>query len=372
MWSIINIVIIISSFFLLHCTLSLQITVGPSYDSSVISIKKGFHGINNKNKNENKKLFLTNFRLNGLKNKDVNVNIAPEVVTTVALKKQGPTPREDVIKTIGWVSAAAVFAGFLGIFAGPNYAIEFCTGYLLEQCLSIDNLFVFLILFDYFAVPKSSQDKILNYGIWGAVLLRGIFIGAGAIALEQFHQILLVFAAILLVSSFKILTAKEGEDEEEEDLSNNFVVKLSKKIIPTTDKMDGDNFYSIVDGKTVATPLLLCLICVELSDIVFAFDSVPAIFGVTSNPLIVYSSNIFAIAGLRSLFKVLAGLVEDLKYLEKAVGVVLAVIALKLGFQTFSIEILSPLQSLLLVVAIIGTGVGLSLKDKNTPTNTSK
>ena len=196
-------------------------------------------------------------------------------------------------------------------------------------------------------------------------MLRGIFIGAGATALQQSSSFYLVFAAVLAVSSFKIILAGEEEDDDEENMENNAIVNLTKKLFSTTQQFDGVNFFTTENGVKVATPLLLCLVCVELSDVVFAFDSVPAVFGVTENPFVVFTSNMFAIAGLRSLFGVLSQAVADLEYLEKAVGVVLAVISAKLGAEAFDVELLSPLQSLVVVLSILGTGIGASLA-KNT------
>ena len=271
----------------------------------------------------------------------------------------------DVKRTLAWVGAAAAFSVGIAATMGTSAAIEFCSGYVLEQCLSVDNLFVFLVLFDYFAVrDREAQEKVLGYGIWGAVILRGLFIGVGSVALEQFHQVLLLFALVLGFSSYKILFAGEDEDDDE-DLESNAVVKFAKLFLKTTDSFDGDKFFTTTkEGLKLATPLLLCLVCVELSDVVFAFDSVPAVFGVTKNPFIVYTSNIFAIAGLRSLYSVLSQAVADLKYLEKAVGFVLAVIAVKLGAETFDVELLTPLQSLAVVLGILGSGVYLSLESK--------
>lgn len=270
---------------------------------------------------------------------------------------------KDVKRTIGWVAAAMGFAGIIGVTKGITPAVEFVSGYALEQSLSVDNLFVFLILFDYFKVEKSNQEKVLGYGLWGAVVLRGLFIGVGSVALSNFHQIMIVFALVLYYSSYKILFA--NEDDDDEDLENNSVIKFARKYIKTTSKSDGDNFFTVIDGVKYATPLLLCLVCVELSDIVFAFDSVPAIFGVTQDPLIVFTSNIFAIAGLRSLFSVLSNAVSQLEYLEKAVGLILAVIAVKLTGETFDIELLTPLQSLVIVLSLLGGGVLLSLSNKS-------
>ena len=223
---------------------------------------------------------------------------------------------EDLKKTALWVAAAIGFAGILGATKGADAAVEFCSGYILEQCLSVDNLFVFLVLFDYFDVQREKQDRVLTYGIWGAIVLRGIFVALGAATLQQFNQVLLLFSAVLAFSSYKILAAG-GDDDEEEDMSENAIVKFSRTFLKTSDKFDGDKFFTVQDGISYATPLFLCLVCVELSDVVFAFDSVPAVFGVTQDPLIVYTSNIFAISGLRSLFGVLSKAIAQLEYLEK-------------------------------------------------------
>jgi len=257
---------------------------------------------------------------------------------------------KEVRRTALWVASAGGFAGIIAATKGVDSAVEFCSGYVLEQCLSVDNLFVFIVLFEYFKVTKDKQDRVLSYGITGAILLRGIFVAAGAATLQQFHQVLLVFAAILAFSSFKVLFA--GDDDEDEDISENAVVKFAKNFLKTTDQFDGEKFFTMIDGIKYATPLFLCLVCVELSDVVFAFDSVPAVFGVTQDPFIVYTSNIFAIAGLRSLFGVLSNAISQLQYLEKAVGVILGIIAAKLAGETFDIEILTPIQSLIVVVGM--------------------
>lgn len=226
----------------------------------------------------------------------------------------------------------------------------------MEQSLSVDNLFVFLLLFEYFKVPSAYQNKILNWGIIGAMAMRAIMITAGAVALKDFHGILLVFAGILVFSSGKILTEfldGEGEDEEE-NLENNWIVKFSNSLFKSTDKYDGDNFFTLNDlGERLATPMLLCMIAVEISDVVFAVDSIPAVFGVTENPLIVFSSNIFAIAGLRSLYTILSEAVKDLKYLEPSVALVLGFIGAKMIAEYFGVCIPTS-TSLAVVAAFLG------------------
>jgi TerC family integral membrane protein len=182
-------------------------------------------------------------------------------------------------RTLLWVALAGIFGGGLWALVSPNTGEEFFAGYLVEQSLSVDNLFVFLLLFDFFKVPLAAQDKVLNYGIYGAIVMRAAMISLGAAALENFHAILLVFAAILVYSSAKVLIG--DEDDEEEDMAENAIVKFSRKLIDSTDTFDGDNFFTIVDGIKKATPLFICMIAIEVSDVVFAVDSVPAVFGVT-------------------------------------------------------------------------------------------
>jgi TerC family integral membrane protein len=183
-------------------------------------------------------------------------------------------------RTALWVAAACIFGAGLFTFVSSQTSEEFFAGYLLEQSLSVDNLLVFLLLFDYFKVPLEYQDRVLNWGIIGAIVMRAFMIGVGAVAIHEFHSVLLVFAGILIYSSGKILLSGE-EDDEEEDLSQNQIVQFSNNLIKSTDKFDGDRFFTLVEGVKTATPLLLCMVAVEISDVVFAVDSIPAVFGVT-------------------------------------------------------------------------------------------
>jgi predicted tellurium resistance membrane protein TerC len=204
----------------------------------------------------------------------------------------GPTvilddiPVDDIYKqairrTLAWVAGASLFGGILWATAGATTGEEFFAGYLVEQSLSVDNLFVFLLLFDYFQVPLQNQDRVLNFGIYGAIVMRAIMIALGAAALENFHAILLVFAGILVYSSAQVLIGGGEDEDEEEDMSENLIVKFSHRFIESTDKYDGNRFFTIVDGIRKATPLFICMIAVEISDVVFAVDSIPAVFGVT-------------------------------------------------------------------------------------------
>ena len=188
---------------------------------------------------------------------------------------------EAIQRTLGWVSAAIIFGGGLWAIAGAQAGEEFFAGYLVEQSLSVDNLFVFLLLFEYFKVPLQYQDRVLNWGIYGAIVMRAVMIGVGAAALQHFHAILLVFAAILVYSSARFFVGAGSSDEEDEDPSENSIIKFSHALIDSTDHFDGDRFFTVVEGVRKATPLFICMIAVEISDVVFAVDSIPAVFGVT-------------------------------------------------------------------------------------------
>jgi len=271
-----------------------------------------------------------------------------------------------ITRTLSWVAAAALFGIGLFLSVGPDTAEEFFAGYLVEQSLSIDNLFVFLLLFDYFDVPLQNQDRVLNYGIYGAIVMRAVMIGLGSVALSQFHGILLVFAGILIYSSANVILNLGGDDdgEEEEDMGENSIVKFSRNLFDSTNEFDGDRFFTMVNGVKKATPLFICLIAVEISDVVFAVDSIPAVFGVTENPLIVFTSNMFAIMGLRSLYTILSKAASDLEYLEPAVAVVLGFIGSKMVAEYFGIYIPTEL-SLGVVLTFLSGGVGLSIYSKN-------
>jgi len=271
-----------------------------------------------------------------------------------------PMTYETALRNTGIaVAAAAAFGTGVWLNMGAEAGLSWFTGYILEESLSVDNLFVFILLFQYFKVPRSGQEKALAWGIAGAVLMRGLFIGAGIVAVKSFRPVLLAFAGFLVFSSYKMLTVEE-DDDDDEDLSNNAVVKFASGVVNSTSKYDGDNFFTVVDGVKRATPLLLVVVCIELSDILFAVDSIPAIFGVTEDPFIIFTSNIFAILGLRALFQVVAKLMESLEYLEKAVAIVLGFVGVKMMAEFGGIEI-SEEAALGVVVSVLGAGVAASL-----------
>ena len=233
--------------------------------------------------------------------------------------------------------------------------------YLVEQSLSVDNLFVFILLFEYFKVPAALQARALKWGIVGAVAMRGVMIAVGVELVQRFRSVTLVFAAILLASSLKLLM--EDDHDGGDDMGDNAVIKLGRKICGGVDYFDGDRFFTVDNGKKVATPLLLCVVCIELSDFVFAVDSIPAVLAISKDPFIVYSSNVFAIAALRSLYQVLAAAIAELPYLRPAVALILGFVGVKMLAEYFHRHIPTTV-SLAIITSILGGGVLLSLLNK--------
>ena len=270
---------------------------------------------------------------------------------------QGNDYKTAIRNTCFTVSAALVFG--LGVWwkMGQESGMAFLSGYLVEQSLSVDNLFVFLLLFNYFKVPVRHQNRVLSYGIYGAVLMRGVMIFIGVKAIERFQAVTLIFAAILLYSAIKLL---RESDEDDDDLENNAVMKVARYFIKCSRDFDEERFFTVERGVTLATPLFLCLVCVELSDFVFAIDSIPAVIGVTHDPFIVYSSNIFAIMGLRSLYTIVAKALSELPYLKSSVALVLGFIGAKMIAEYFE-YIISTGLSLGIVCLFLSGGVLFSL-----------
>ena len=240
-------------------------------------------------------------------------------------------PKEAGVWVAIWVSLALLFAAGLWVFKGSGIALTFLTGYVIEESLSVDNLFVMVVIFNYFNVPAIAQHRVLFYGILGALLMRGLFIGLGAFLLSRFEWILYVFGAMLLFTGIRMLFKQDEEFEGDQ----NKVVRLTRRLVPMTDKYDGTKFFTIENGKRIATPLLLVLVLVEFTDLIFAVDSIPAIFGITRDPFIVFTSNIFAILGLRSMFFLLAAVVEKFYLLKYGLAIILSFIGLKMLGETF-------------------------------------
>lgn len=234
--------------------------------------------------------------------------------------------REALLTTAFWVSLALLFCVGVYFFRGREMAFQFLAGYLIEESLSVDNLFVFIIIFNYFCVPHSLQHRILFWGIVGALVMRGIFIYAGVALLNRFEWLIYLFGSFLLFTGFKLLRGKD----EEVDPSKNIVLKLVRRFIPCVDKIEGEKFFLKIDNKWFATPLFIVLLIVETTDVIFAVDSVPAVLAISKDPFIVYSSNIFAILGLRSLYFALAGLMKLFHYLHYGLGIILMFVGTKM------------------------------------------
>ncbi|MBI4367857.1 MAG: TerC family protein [Candidatus Omnitrophica bacterium] len=239
--------------------------------------------------------------------------------------------RESLLWTGFWIVLALLFN--LGIYwwKGSQIAAEFLTAYLLEKSLSMDNIFVFLLIFSYFGVSPGHQHKVLFWGILGALILRGVFIVAGVALIRQFEWILYFFGAFLIYTAFKMMRKKDKEIHPEK----NPVLKLFQKFFPLTESYEGDRFFVKRGAQYFATPLMVVLLVIETTDVVFAVDSIPAVFGVTLDPFIVYTSNIFAILGLRALYFALAGIIAKFRYLHYGLAALLAFIGLKMLISDF-------------------------------------
>src|SRR5712691_9991967 len=253
-----------------------------------------------------------------------------------------------------WVSLALIFAALLfgplgwELFGAARHqkAIEFLTGYLIELSLSVDNLFVFVLIFSYFKVPPKYQHRALFWGVLGALVMRVVMILAGSELIHRFHWVIYIFGAFLIYTGVKMF----GQKETDIDPENRFVVKAVTRYVPIARHYERRKFFTVVDGKRVGTLLLLVLIVVEFTDLVFALDSIPAIFGVTTDRFIVYTSNVFAILGLRTFYFLLAGVVEKFHYLKVGIGIVLSLIGVKMLASAF-IEI--PTFIALAAVAVV-------------------
>jgi len=264
--------------------------------------------------------------------------------------------RESLTWTGVWVMLALAFNAGIWHYAGSQKALEFFTGYLIEKSLSVDNVFVFALLFSYFAVPPKYQHKVLFWGILGALIMRAIMIAAGAALIEKFAWIIYVFGAFLILTGIKMIVKRGAEIHPE----RNPVVRWFKKLMPVTPEYRGDKFFVRENGIRMATPLFVVLLLVEFADLIFAVDSIPAIFAVTKDPFIVYTSNVFAILGLRSLYFALAGVMDKFHYLKIGLGVVLSFVGVKMILAHTAWKI-DTLVSLGVIVLILATSVLWSL-----------
>lgn len=264
--------------------------------------------------------------------------------------------REAVIWSTIWVSLALIFAGLVFYYQGSTRGLEFLTGYLIELSLSVDNLFVFLLIFSYFKVPAKYQHRVLFWGVMGALVMRLTMIFIGAALIQRFHWIIYIFGFFLVYTGIKMFKQEELDIQPED----NPVVKFVTRFIPITRHYEEEKFFTRVNGKRMGTLLFMVLIILEVTDLVFAVDSIPAIFAITTNTFIVYTSNVFAILGLRSLYFLLAGVVEKFQYLKMGLAIVLTFIGCKMLVVAVGIHI--PIWiSLTFVAVVLLSSVGASL-----------
>lgn len=263
--------------------------------------------------------------------------------------------REAFFWSVVWTIVALLFNLWIYHRFGARVGLEFLTGYIIERSLSFDNIFVFVVIFNYFAVPSKYQHRVLFWGILGALISRGVFIAMGTALLARFEWLIFVFGAFLVYTGFKILVEKDTQVHPEK----NPVLKLFQRFVPLTSRYEGKRFFVRDDGRLKATPLMLVLVVVEATDVVFAVDSIPAVFGVTRNGFIVFTSNIFAILGLRALYFLLAGLMHKFRYLSYGLGLVLMFVGSKMLLHDWfeiSIEV-----SLAIVLGVLSAAIVLSL-----------
>ncbi|MGC1201751.1 MAG: TerC family protein [Candidatus Acidiferrales bacterium] len=234
--------------------------------------------------------------------------------------------KEALVESAAWIGVSLVFGAYVYWWRGPQAGTEFLTGYLVEKSLSVDNIFVFLLIFEAFAVPAKSQHRVLYYGVVGALVMRAVFVVAGVELLAAFHAVMYVFGALLVVTAVRMLLPARRASPPEK----NWMVRLARRVLPVADKFDGDHFWVKEGGRWLGTPLLLALVSVEVMDIVFAIDSVPAVLAITKDAFIVYSSNAFAILGLRALYFALAGLLPRLRFLHQGLAAILLFVGAKM------------------------------------------
>ncbi len=258
-------------------------------------------------------------------------------------------PKEALLTSLLWIAVALTFNAAIFYMQGSDKGLEFLTGYLIEKSLSVDNIFVFVVIFSYFHTSGELQHKVLFWGILGALIMRGILIAVGSALIHEFEWIIYIFGAFLIYTAVKLATQNESGMHPEK----NPVVNLFRKIMPVTQEYEGAKFFTRVSGKLVATPLFIVLLVVETTDLIFALDSIPAIFAITTDPFIVYTSNVFALLGLRALYFLLAGAIGTFRYLKIGLSLVLGFVGVKMIIAALDIKI--PIAISLGVIAVILT-----------------
>jgi tellurite resistance protein TerC len=264
-------------------------------------------------------------------------------------------PREALGWSAVWVSLALAFGGWVWFRHGGELGLQYLTGYVIEKSLSVDNIFVFVVIFGALGIPPIYQHRVLFWGILSALVMRGAMIAAGAALITRFHWIIYVFGVFLVLTGVKLLLARGAADHPE----NSAVFKFLRRIVPGSPQLDGNHFFTKQNGKWLATPLFFALALIEVTDVIFAVDSIPAVFAVTSDPFIVFTSNIFAILGLRSLYFLLAGFVEKFTYLKPSLAFVLMFVGAKMALV--DVVKIDAAASLAVVLGILSVGIVASV-----------
>ncbi len=267
-----------------------------------------------------------------------------------------PTPREAAIESIGWVTCGLAFSGVIAIAFGGDAFGEYISGYLIEKSLSVDNVFVWSMLFATLSIPVKYQHRVLFWGIFGALVLRALFIVLGTALISRFFWLLLVFGVFLIYTGFKII--RHRDDEGEEGATRG--LGLLRRVMPVSDQLDGQKFFTKINGRRAATPLLAALVVVEFTDVIFAVDSVPAILAVSNEPFLVFASNAFAILGLRAMYFLLANAKEKFHYLSHALGGILIFVGLKMTVSHW--YHMNTYLSLAVIVVMLAAAIVLSMR----------
>ena len=271
-------------------------------------------------------------------------------------KSHAVSVKEALTWTAVWITLSMLFNLFVFYYFGKEKALEFFTAYLVEKSLSIDNIFVMIMIFSYFSVPDSYQHKVLFWGILGALVMRVVFIFAGIELIHKFHWLIYIFGGFLVFTGIRMVVG----DDKPVNLEQNPLVKLVRRIFPVTASFEGDNFFVKRDNKTWATPLFVVVVLIEGTDLIFAVDSIPAIIAISDDPFIVYTSNVFAILGLRSLYFALAGIEKYFKYLKYGLATILVFVGIKMcivDFYKMPVEISLIVISFLLAISMIASVV---------------
>jgi tellurite resistance protein TerC len=263
--------------------------------------------------------------------------------------------KEALTWTVVWITLALIFCAGVHHFRGKEVALQFLTGYLIEKSLSVDNIFIFILIFTHFKVPALYQHKVLFWGVLGALVMRAILIIVGAALMERFHWIMYLFGGFLIFTGIRMAVEKE----KEMDLDQHSMIRLARKFYPVHSSYEGDHFFMVKEGRKHATLLFLVLLIVEFTDLIFALDSIPAIFAITTDSFIVYTSNVFAILGLRSLYFALAGVMNKFHYLKIGLSVILSFVGVKMVIADF--YHIPVVLSLGVIAAVLAVSMGISL-----------